>query len=148
MSQPEAIHVIPINDLREHSASTDCPCWCCPRTETQEDSEQPIIYGQFIVHNSADGRELLEEMNPLLSDRPIGLFLAQVMRVWGSSSITDIPQDQAFHLALNWLSRRFMYYRPVWVPLGRPMPDDIGDRIAADFLELFLPRAEVGDEEG
>lgn len=46
------IHVIPQNDLREHGESRHC--WCQPRVEQQP--KQSAI----IVHNSADGRELVE----------------------------------------------------------------------------------------
>jgi len=42
-------HVIPLNDLREHSSDSDKPCWCKPH---EEDG--------VIVHNSMDGREQFE----------------------------------------------------------------------------------------
>lgn len=47
----QAVHVIPLNDLREHTASADC--WCKPT----EDYEWPGIW----VHHSMDGREDFEE---------------------------------------------------------------------------------------
>jgi hypothetical protein len=43
-------HVVPIDDLREHSTDSDKPCWCKP--EEEEDG--------VIVHNSMDGREKFE----------------------------------------------------------------------------------------
>ncbi len=43
-------HVVPIDDLREHSTDSDVVCWCKP----VEDE-----YG-VIVHNSMDGREKYE----------------------------------------------------------------------------------------
>lgn len=43
----EAVHVVPINDLREHTASVDC--WCQPT----EDDEWPDV----LVHHSMDQRE-------------------------------------------------------------------------------------------
>ena len=46
------IHVLPVNDLREHVESEDC--WCHPRIERVGDD------GWLVVHNSADGRELVE----------------------------------------------------------------------------------------
>ena len=46
----EKYHVVPINDLREHSTDSENPCWCRP--ETTEDG--------IIVHNSMDQRELYE----------------------------------------------------------------------------------------
>jgi hypothetical protein len=64
------IHVLPINDLREHEETRGC--WCHPRFEIEHDLGCPTIeadgYGicwcqraGVIVHNSADGRELVEE---------------------------------------------------------------------------------------
>lgn len=47
-----AMHVMPINDLCEHSQEY---CWCNPRIErTWDDSV-------LVIHNSADGRELQEK---------------------------------------------------------------------------------------
>lgn len=45
------IHVLPINDLREHQEALDC--WCNPTP----DHEEPSV----IIHNSMDGRESYEE---------------------------------------------------------------------------------------
>ncbi len=47
------IHVIPLNDMREHEKSD--MCWCEPTTKVVGDSG-----GRVIVHNSMDGRELIE----------------------------------------------------------------------------------------
>lgn len=47
----ESVHVVPLNDLREHTASTDC--WCNPT----EDDEWPDVW----VHHSMDKREEYEE---------------------------------------------------------------------------------------
>ena len=47
----EAIHVIPLNDLREHVASANC--WCKPT----EDDGWPGVW----VHHSMDRREEYEE---------------------------------------------------------------------------------------
>jgi len=43
----EAVHVIPLDDLREHTASVGC--WCKPT----EDDEWPDVW----VHHSMDRRE-------------------------------------------------------------------------------------------
>jgi len=43
------LHVVPVNDLREHSTDSDVTCWCNPATEDG-----------VIVHNSMDGREKFE----------------------------------------------------------------------------------------
>ena len=47
----EVLHVVPLNDLREHAASKDC--WCHPT----EDGEYPDIW----VHHAMDRREEYEE---------------------------------------------------------------------------------------
>ena len=49
-----AVHVVPINDLREHDES-GLTCWCDPTVETFPTG------GVLVVHNSADGRELVEK---------------------------------------------------------------------------------------
>lgn len=43
------IHIIPLDDLREHTTTADC--WCHPVLDEE--------YG-FYTHNSMDGRELYE----------------------------------------------------------------------------------------
>lgn len=45
------IHVLPINDLREHQERREC--WCLPRVDAT--SETAVI-----THHAADGRELVE----------------------------------------------------------------------------------------
>jgi hypothetical protein len=55
------INVIPENDEREHIHSTDC--WCCPRIEWQHPTTGEIYAnGPIILHNSADCRELVENL--------------------------------------------------------------------------------------
>jgi nicotinamide mononucleotide adenylyltransferase len=44
------LHVLPIDDLREHSASRRC--WCRPTP----DDEEPHVF----VHHAMDGREQYE----------------------------------------------------------------------------------------
>jgi hypothetical protein len=46
-------HVLPVNDLREHSSDIDVPCWCEPRIVYEGASE-------IHVHNSLDEREKFE----------------------------------------------------------------------------------------
>lgn len=46
----EAVHVVPLNDLREHVASKDC--WCKPTEDAVDD---------VWVHHSMDRREEYEE---------------------------------------------------------------------------------------
>jgi hypothetical protein len=47
----ELLHVMPRDDLREHTSSVDC--WCRPTP----DAEEPSV----IVHHSMDRREEYEE---------------------------------------------------------------------------------------
>ena len=51
-SHSNAKHVWPPNDVRQHIFSSGC--WCQPMTNVVGDTT-------IIVHNSADGRELVEE---------------------------------------------------------------------------------------
>lgn len=47
------IHVLPVNDLKEHTESDDCECQ--PRVEYVGEG------GKVVVHNSYDGREYWEQ---------------------------------------------------------------------------------------
>ena len=52
------IHVLPVNDLREHVEAPDC--WCQPRLEIEES----FLTGRqttIVVHYAADGRDLVEQ---------------------------------------------------------------------------------------
>jgi hypothetical protein len=51
MPTDENIHVIPLNDLREHDDSV--LCWCSPK----QDILEPSVW----VHSSADRREVHEK---------------------------------------------------------------------------------------
>jgi len=53
--RPGDLHVLPLDDLREHEPSREC--WCNP----QQDEEMPVLW----VHNSLDGREKHERGAPL-----------------------------------------------------------------------------------
>jgi len=48
------VHVLPFDDLRAHEETRRCRC---EPTLTQEDWDSDIV----VVHNSADGRELVEQ---------------------------------------------------------------------------------------
>lgn len=48
-----AIHIVPINDLKEHEETSTCEC--CPRVEFENGE-------MIIIHNSFDGREKYEEV--------------------------------------------------------------------------------------
>lgn len=45
------IHIVPVDDLREHEASSTC--WCRP----SQDADEPDLW----IHNSLDGREEFEQ---------------------------------------------------------------------------------------
>lgn len=54
------IHVIPLNDLKEHNQTIDCECdptvvWIDPDTELPWAGDGPLV-----THNSYDGRECYE----------------------------------------------------------------------------------------
>lgn len=48
------LHVTPVDDLRDHITVGAAQCWCQPRL-------QRVHGGILVIHNSADGRELVEE---------------------------------------------------------------------------------------
>lgn len=45
----DKLHVVPVDDLREHSTDSAVMCWC-----------RPVEDDGVIVHNSMDGREKFE----------------------------------------------------------------------------------------
>jgi hypothetical protein len=53
------VHVIPVDDLIEHSYSEACPCG--PRAEAVKRDDGSV--GWLHVHHSLDGREHHEEPN-------------------------------------------------------------------------------------
>lgn len=55
------VHVLPEGDLREHACTRTC--WCQPAIETHDPETGRGYVGMaaMVVHNSADGRELVEE---------------------------------------------------------------------------------------
>lgn len=55
-----SVHVVPVNDLREHTVE-DFDCECDPTIEwIDPETELPYEDGPLVIHNSWDGRELLE----------------------------------------------------------------------------------------
>lgn len=96
----ETVHVIPIDDLREHDENNDGTCWCKPRIEQEEN-------GRVIVHNSMDGREILENLDLKVKDIPN--HLALVARHWFPYSDTE---DANVAIALRWLQKRLKYLAP------------------------------------
>ena len=91
------VHVIPVNDLREHEENEDGSCWCNPRIEQEEN-------GLVIIHNSLDGKEILEGLD--LQRKDIPNHLALVAKHWLMLSDTD---DLNVAIALRWLQKRHKY---------------------------------------
>lgn len=54
-------HVLPVNDLKEHTMSSTCEC--NPKVIIEESGDLTIS------HNSYDGREIIEEVNYILNSR-------------------------------------------------------------------------------
>ena len=54
------IHVLPVNDLEPHDEE-GTTCKCEPRVEFVEG-------GMLVVHNSFDGREMIEQVKEILED--------------------------------------------------------------------------------
>lgn len=48
-------HILPIDDLKEHEEESTCEC--CPSVEIVDGGDM------LIIHNSYDGREILEQLN-------------------------------------------------------------------------------------
>jgi len=54
-------HILPVNDLKEHTENTTCEC------------EPKIIIGNgemIVIHNSFDHREIIEDVNQITQAKP------------------------------------------------------------------------------
>jgi hypothetical protein len=93
------VHVIPINDLREHEENDDGYCWCNPRIEQEGN-------GLVIVHDPLDGRVFLEKLNVQRGE--LASFLAKVSQAYLDPWRFSIPKDcdQNVFIALQWLDKR------------------------------------------
>jgi hypothetical protein len=87
------LHIIPVNDFKEHEESEDC--WCKPKPTSG-------VVNTY-THNSADGRELLEELVLLRAESY--LHIARVAALWFSGVVTffSYANDDT---AVEWLNRR------------------------------------------
>jgi len=56
----EDIHVVPLNDLKEHTLSADCDC-----EPTVEVVGARLLY----IHNSWDHREFFEDLETLINPK-------------------------------------------------------------------------------
>jgi hypothetical protein len=99
-SDLQIVHVLPIDDLREH-IEHGASCWCNPSEDREK--EDCLI----IIHNSMDGREILESLD--LKKKDIPNHLALVAKHWLPSSDTD---DLNVAIALRWLQKRHKYLTP------------------------------------
>ncbi len=97
----ETVHVLPLNDLRDHDENIDGTCWCDPRVGQEEN-------GRVIVHNSADGREYLESLDLRVGDIPN--HLALVAKHWIT---VDDSNDDNVHKAIAWLKKRHSHLLPI-----------------------------------
>ena len=53
-------HVLPVNDLKHHTENTTCEC--SPKVEH-------INGNMVVIHNSYDGREIIEQVNEIVNGR-------------------------------------------------------------------------------
>lgn len=56
-------HIIPINDLKEHEESSTGEC--NPKLLDEGDLDGNMI----IIHNSYDGREIIEQVNEIINGK-------------------------------------------------------------------------------
>ncbi len=54
---PSDVHVLPTDDLREHSETRDC--WCIPDVLPLDHWDR-LDGARVVVHHALDGRELIE----------------------------------------------------------------------------------------
>lgn len=59
------IHVLPINDLKEHEETTTC--WCNPKVEFADPETGEQYSEGLVIHNSADGREFVEQAERIVN---------------------------------------------------------------------------------
>lgn len=56
------LHVIPVNDLRQHELSREC--WCIPSVQTRfTNLLDPPMQEAIVTHNALDCREKSEEVS-------------------------------------------------------------------------------------
>lgn len=55
----EIYHIVPENDLYPHFTERTCPC--CPEIQEHDDR-------QLVIHNSYDGREIIEKIEGELNN--------------------------------------------------------------------------------
>lgn len=89
-------HIIPVNDFKEHEESENC--WCKPKLT------DGLV--NTYTHNSADGREFLEDLVLLRAESY--LHVARVAALWFSDVVTffSYANDDT---AIEWLKRRKEY---------------------------------------
>jgi hypothetical protein len=94
MLEESPYHIMPESDFREHTFND---CWCKPLAN--EDG--------VIVHNSADGREFLE--NLILLKGEVHTHLAKVASLWFTDLVEEFlnNEENAFH----WMRKRMTYLK-------------------------------------
>ena len=123
----KTVHVLPIDDLRKHDEK-GCNCWCNPRTEQEENARVVII------HNSMDGREILESIE--LRKKDIPNHLALVAMHWMPYIDTE---DLNVAIALRWLQKRHKYLVPT---LGS---EESEKAALVAYFDVFLKSLIEGD---
>ena len=82
------LHVIPLGDLEDHEASTEC--WCCPY-----DDHEGVV-----THNAKDCREQMER-----NGKPTGKIWCQIAETYddmrGSVAVAEVRPGQEYTLALK-----------------------------------------------
>jgi hypothetical protein len=119
MDNSETLHIIPLNDFREHESS--CDCWCKPQLTDGLDN--------CYTHPSADGREYLEDL--ILTRAEIYLHIARVAALWFSDVVTfstNCNDDSA----INWLQKRKAYLQSL------SGDEDLQVTVFKSYLENFL----------
>ena len=58
------IHILPVNDLKEHVTKTTCSC----NPDVRYRDEHGVLPEAICVHNSWDGREIIEQAEALINE--------------------------------------------------------------------------------
>lgn len=61
-----SVHVYPVNDLKEHDTE-GLTCWCCPVIEWGDADLGDPYAEPLVIHNSADGREAVEQAEEIVN---------------------------------------------------------------------------------
>ena len=117
-----AYHLIPEDDFREHVS--DSSCWCKPTINEEGD----------YVHNSADGRELIEDLILVVGETHT--HIARVVMLW-LEGVGEADSNEEG--ALAWLNKRATHFASLY--------DDYPRRSAlASYIYVLLTAMKVFEE--